>query len=301
MTVEQRGDAGELLESVGDLRQQVRLDRHNYWFPVLLFGVLTLASMAFYFGSTTSSVLNIVCSGGTKASGEHCNAVFPSNALSNGHIIAINGWRVHGSGPMSLTVTGVISRTFQWLAPGFALNNLGSWLTLYWSLALVGGLALTYLFYRRRSSKVGIEVRSLPAVLVSLALLAAALVFGALMMNGVVKPVASTLFASGGDLWMRGTAPVLIVAIALLALALVERSVGYTIYALGFVIVALMSALYDVSNLFDRMGIGAPFDSRLHELPNLILPSAYLLLGGFVMWAVQHDSRRERSSSELAR
>jgi hypothetical protein len=75
----------------------------------------------------------------------------------------------------------------------------------------------------------------------------------------------------------------------LLALAVLERSIAYMIYALGFIGVALLATLYDVVNFFDWLGIGAPFQGGAHEFPNILLPAAYLLLGGFVIWAVQHD------------
>jgi hypothetical protein len=37
-----------VLEEVGALRRRARTDRHAYWFPLLLFGVLTVASLPLY-------------------------------------------------------------------------------------------------------------------------------------------------------------------------------------------------------------------------------------------------------------
>jgi hypothetical protein len=42
------GDAAALLVEVRSLRRRTRLARHAYWFPLVLFGVLTCASIPFY-------------------------------------------------------------------------------------------------------------------------------------------------------------------------------------------------------------------------------------------------------------
>jgi len=41
-------DPGELLGEVRAIRRRARLARHAYWFPLVLFGVLTCASLPFY-------------------------------------------------------------------------------------------------------------------------------------------------------------------------------------------------------------------------------------------------------------
>ena len=94
-----------------------------------------------------------------------------------------------------------------------------------------------------------------------------------------------------GDLWGRGTVSLIILSLGLLTLAISERSAWYELYSLGFVGLALLSSLYNVSNLFDRLGLGGPFDGRGNELPNLILPAAYLLLGGLVAWVAQRHTQ----------
>ncbi|WP_394617134.1 hypothetical protein JNUCC0626_47245 [Lentzea sp. JNUCC 0626] len=38
-------DPGELLDELADLRKRARDDRHGYWFPLLLLGILTLGSL----------------------------------------------------------------------------------------------------------------------------------------------------------------------------------------------------------------------------------------------------------------
>jgi hypothetical protein len=43
-------DPGELLGEVRAIRRRARLARHAYWFPLVLFGLLTCASVPFYIG-----------------------------------------------------------------------------------------------------------------------------------------------------------------------------------------------------------------------------------------------------------
>src|SRR5262249_29124339 len=44
----EHGDSGELLGEMRAVRRRARLARHAYWFPLVLFGLLTFASIPFY-------------------------------------------------------------------------------------------------------------------------------------------------------------------------------------------------------------------------------------------------------------
>ncbi len=65
-----------------------------------------------------------------------------------------------------------------------------------------------------------------------------------------------------------------------MALAIIERSWPFLLFVAGFFGLALLSCLYNVSNLFLRFGIGATWNGKDQDLPNLILPGVYLLVGG---------------------
>ncbi len=45
---ERLGSQSELLGEMEALRRRARVTRHGYWFPLVLFGVLTCASVPFY-------------------------------------------------------------------------------------------------------------------------------------------------------------------------------------------------------------------------------------------------------------
>jgi hypothetical protein len=71
-----------------------------------------------------------------------------------------------------------------------------------------------------------------------------------------------------------------VIAFGLVVLAAIERSLPFSLFVVGFVGLALLSCLYNVSNLFLRFGIGATWNGNDQDLPNLILPGLYLLIGG---------------------
>ncbi|MEO9180332.1 MAG: hypothetical protein ABI298_01630 [Acidimicrobiales bacterium] len=244
---DQGAEATELLGSVDEARGRTRRDRHGFWFPLVVFGLLTLFSIPLYW-QYAPSLRNI-----------------PKGSVT----YSIGGTSFPGSG----------------LDPYFWTNGLGRWVTYYWTAALILGYIVTVWFYRRRAARVGISQRVWPTVLIGIGALAFVL-----WTNDILRPSSSGIFMSG-DLWGRGTVSLVILSLGLLTLAISERSAWYVIYSLGFIGLALMSSLYNVSNLFDRLGIGGPFDGNGQELPNLLLPAAYLLLGGIVCWAIQRGTR----------
>jgi hypothetical protein len=255
---DESGGAEVLLDEVSSLRVKVRTDRHGFWFPVVLFAILTLLSAPLYWQYPASP------------DSMHC----------------------HTLNKFSESCSGVVhSYSAGALAPGFGTNGVGRWVSDYWALALVLGYAATVWFYRRQGDRVGVRVRTWPAVFVGVGVLVLVLVLNEL--DG------SWDRAAGGDLWMRGTVALVILSTGILVLAILERNVWYVVFALGFVGLALLASLYNVSNLFDRFGIGGPFNGNGSEMPNIILPGVYLLLGGFLFWAVGHDAHERHHHDEI--
>jgi len=249
MTNQNVDSSEDLLESVGLLRHRVRTDRHNFWFPLVLFGFITLLSTPLYYGWPFHF------------STFHCR-----------HI------------GQELACSGTGSYDFGYLTPGFTTNQLGGWLTLFWVASLLFGYAATVWFYRHRANTVGLRIRIWPAIVVGLGLLGLTLLMQTRWRS--IEPA----FVSSGDFWMRGTAILVILSIGIVALAVLERSIVYVIYSLGFVALTLLVSLYDVSNLVHWEGLGRFITGSNQAMPNVILPGAYLLIGGFFFWAVQHDS-----------
>jgi hypothetical protein len=244
-------EARELLSSVDEARGMTRRDQHGFWFPLVVFGLLTLFSASLYWQYPLS--LRHIGKGSVTYSGGGIS--FPDNGLD----------------------------------PYFWTNGLGRWVTYYWTAALILGYFVTVLFYRRRAGRVGISQRVWPTVVIGVGALALVL-----WANDILRPG----FLMIGDLWGRGTVSLLIMSLGLLTLAISERSAWYVIYCLGFIGLALLSSLYNISNLFDRFGIGGPFHGNGQELPNLLLPAAYLLLGGLVCWAIQRHTHTLDNADE---
>ncbi len=81
-----------------------------------------------------------------------------------------------------------------------------------------------------------------------------------------------------GDLTIRGTFPFVLIAAGLLVLARAERSWALMAIAVSYAAAALLSSLYDVSNLTQRMGWTPSFSDQ--SLPNILLPALILLAAG---------------------
>jgi hypothetical protein len=181
----------------------------------------------------------------------------------------------HPSGP-----GGFVCRVVSTHDPlGGAFNPQGSsfglnrWATLYWVIAITVGFALVLVYYRRRSMSLGVQGRIWPTVLVG----------GGLFFLGVYGNRQGARLPVP-DAWIRGTGVVVVIAIGLGVLALLERNTVLGLFTLAFFGLALLSTLYDDANLFQRVGMGGLFDGSGAELPNLLLPGLFMLLGGLVFW-----------------
>jgi hypothetical protein len=110
-------EPGEVLRELAAVRRRTRSARHAYWFPLVLFGVLTCAAAPLYVSAATPAA-------GTKG------------ATITG-IAALDG---------APTVLG-----------GMPIGRSGFYLGWYWLVALVGGYLLTLVWYRRHARKIGLE------------------------------------------------------------------------------------------------------------------------------------------------
>jgi len=130
-------------------------------------------------------------------------------------------------------------------------------------------------FYWVRSRKIGNVGRIWPIVTVGL---------GALVLS-----VASRNWFSivPTEMTIRGM-QLLIIALGLIVLAAIDHAWAFSLFVAGFLGLALLSCLYDVSNLFSRLGISSHWPVDDQTPPNLILPGIYLLIGGAAFWGLHH-------------
>ena len=241
------GQQADLLGELRVLRRRARDARHAYWFPLVLFGVLTCASVPFY-----------------------AELYRPDGAAAG----------ATGPGPQLPVLGGAFS--------GSAVqHDLGY----YWLAALLGGLLLTLLWYRRNARRVGLQTPARGYVITVAVLTALALVIP--LLSRVRSPhwlswLQHLQVLWPGDLVARGTFPLVIIAAGLWALAWAERSRALTVIAAVYTASALLASLYNVENLLFRLGWNpGPGDWDLTSLPNVLLPALVLLAAGAGAFAVQ--------------
>jgi hypothetical protein len=125
------------------------------------------------------------------------------------------------------------------------------------------------LYYRRRADARGIGGSVWPYALTGVGLLGFLVVAS---MVGRLQP---------GDLFVRGLTPLLTIALGLFVLAWVERSFALGLFAAAFLTLALVVNLYDIENLFQRVGMGVPVPAI-----SLMVSGSVLLLAGVLSWNV---------------
>lgn len=239
-----------LLQEMRVLRRRARAARHAYWFPLLLFGVLTCASVPFYIHPGVPS-------------GQAGQAAQPGPQLPmlGGH-------------------------------PGFLVQR---YLGYYWLAALLSGLLLTLLWYRRNARRVGLQTPARGYVITVAVLTVLALAvppLSRLRSPHQLSWLQHLQVLWPGDLVVRGTFPFVIIAAGLWALAWAERSRALAGIAAIYTSTALLASLYDIENLLFRLGWNpAPGQWDLTSLPNVLLPALVLLAAGAGAFAVQRRHR----------
>jgi hypothetical protein len=247
------GSQADLLAEMRALRRRARSARHAYWFPLVLFGLLTCASVPFY--------LQLSSPPGPRG-------------LATG---------AAGPGPQ-LPVLGGSS--------GFPVRP---YLGYYWLAALLGGLLLTLLWYRRNARQVGLQTPARGYVITVAVLTVLALIMpllAQLRSPHWLRWLQHLQVLWPSDLVVRGTFPFVIIAAGLWALAWAERSRALAITAAVYTGTALLASLYNVENLLFRLGWNpAPNHWDLTSLPNVLLPALVLLAAGAGAFAVQQRNR----------
>ena len=176
--------------------------------------------------------------------------------------------------------------------PGLVVQR---YLGYYWLVALLAGLLLTLLWYRRNARRAGLQTPVRGHVITVAVLTVLALVIP------LLSQVRSPRWLSWlqylhllwpGDLVLRGTFPFVIIAVGLCALAWAERSRALAVIAAVYTAAALLSGLYDIENVLFRLGWNpSGGDWSRTSLPNVLLPALVLLAAGAGAFTVQQRHR----------
>ena len=239
------GEPGQLLTDLARLRRQTRVARHAYWFPLVLFGLLTCGAAPLYVAAAAPPTQS-----GAYAAETGPELLSGSPPGGNGFYI---GW--------------------------------------YWAFALVGGYLLAVVWYRWHSRRAGVATPARSYLITGVVLTVLVLAIPPLTR---VVPGLWLMWLPFADLWVRGTLAFLIIAIGLWVLARAERSRALAVIALVYTGAALLSSLYNVENIFFRLGWNpgrGAFGWQLTALPNVLLPAAVLLVGGLGAFMAQRSVR----------
>lgn len=140
---------------------------------------------------------------------------------------------------------------------------------IYWLTALAVGFVGSGLWYRRQAQRIGLRRPVLAFVLTGL------LTTVVLVLLQQVPALAWPLFWVG----LRGTLAIIVIAVALLVLAWLERSSALTAVVIAFLGVAALVSTYNVENLL--FVVGVPYGPWANAV-GVVLPGLVLLVSGLV-------------------
>lgn len=268
-----RDDPAELLDELVGLRKRARDDRHGFWFPLLLLGVLSFGSIPLSQPSDNPTIL--ISDGGP---GWWINPLVhlglkPEHEVQHPLWLSLY-W-------LAVLIGGVVATVwwYRWRALRVGVEtSTGTYVqvALFGSLAVLLGIPQsTSLFFEYSPVYPGVLMAvAFMAVLLGLALLA----FRARRARPLFVPVGLVLVSMalsllqlpdiGLDLGMGGLAQFTVMALGLLTLAWLERSVLCTVIAVVFAVSVLI-----VNN--SPMSIDA-----LGNAQDVLLPATVLVLGG---------------------
>jgi hypothetical protein len=235
----------DALRSASRWRSNARARRHDCWFVLVTFGVVTLAATPFFWQSASR------CPGGCRAAAVSAFSVAPS------------------PGPLGNS-----------LVYGFVDTGIGKWISLYWVISVPLGLLATTLYYRRRARQTGLQGRIAPAIGLSLLLIVLLVVFSsnflaAFHIEKLSEWVPVFTFRT------RGLGPLLIIGISVAALAVIDHR--RSLVALASVFLAI-SILANLNTSVEPLRVSFHLPLSAQGLPNVIVPGLTLIVGGIGYW-----------------
>jgi len=194
-----------------------------YWFPLALFGLLSLAAAPFYRVAGQYSAFGWA-------------GYAPLQSAGNGGFFVISG---------SPFLPGGLFRHSFFLPGGPWFFDSSFVLGWYWLEAIVGGYLLTLAWYRRQARRTGAVLPARSYWVAGIVLIAAGLVLPLLWvtLSGFWQP---TLLAA---LWMQGTVEFIVIAMGLWLFASHERSRSLVVIALAYTVTALLTNVWQPAAL----------------------------------------------------
>lgn len=208
------------IDDVSVLKSRTRRARRGMWFPLVIFGLVILASTPLYmhFNGDSPPIPALLAPD------------VPAPTTPPATDIAIGG----PSGLLHLFTGGMF--TFSPLK-----------ITVFWLVAGPMAYLVTAGFYWLHARRRGVATSSRAYVLTGLGLFALLVVTSTPLIPVPVH----------GNLLVRGLTPLLAVALGLFVLASVERSWALLAFAVPFLALCVTANLYDMANVTYRLGLGS--------------------------------------------
>lgn len=280
-----------LLDELDELRQRTRNDRHAYAFPLFLFGALVLLSPVLYATTLPRDDFELVPVG---------SGAFPQFTAIGLTYPDLVGWY------WISTIIGGLWATSWWYRRRARRHGVETDVrvpTAAAVAALAGFLVWEPLFgtLLRDVFDYHYGFYSMPALNLPILFGSAA---GAVVAGlwstrhtgwprtagvAVTAFLTAVFFGAVVVYLIRGYGALVIIAAALLALAWAERSTLLAVVGGLFTAAALLVNLYDVQNVFYRLGWHAGWNDQVSTLQSMLLPGLILTVGGVV--AVVRDRR----------
>jgi hypothetical protein len=174
-----------------------------------------------------------------------------------------------------VTVAVAAPPALSFLGSGWQPFAVGShWIGLYWFVATQVGIVATALWYRWRGNRIGLRTPARAFLVIGISAVEIGLV-----VSLVAPQIGVPLF---GDLFIRGTFPLVLLAVPLAVLTWMERSPALAAVTAAYTALALVASFYNVENILFRLGWTPTLS--LVRLPNVALPALLLLLAGAGAW-----------------
>jgi hypothetical protein len=281
--------SSDVLADLDTLRRRTRDDRRAYSFPLFLFGTLILLAPLCYAGYDVPTELELI---------PNDTGPFPqfisSILVRNPDVV---GWY------WVLTIVGGLWLTNWWYRHRARRQGVETDIqvpTAAVIAALLGFLVWQPLFAAPLQEQFGVlSARSEPAVNLPILVGSAVLATAASLWStrraewprtagvAVAAFLATVAFGALSVYFSYGYGALVIIAAALLVLAWAERSVLLAIVGVLFIGLSLLVILYNVENVFHRLGWHTGWDARVVALQSLLLPGIVLVVGGVVAVARQ--------------
>jgi hypothetical protein len=296
-------EAAAWLQEVDAQRSRARRDRQGYWLPLLLLGLLILGAPLVYRSGEHS-----VYRGGERTGPANLGPLtaFGPRGLSTGNPTAVGLYWL-GAVVLGLLVT---IAWYRWRAQRVGVETPTLAVLLVGSAGLV--LLLVVVPFVTRALVPALNAAPAAAFWLSTALFVVSTTVVTVALwapradrlprwRAVVAAAGVVVALLSADVLFlftttHGFAPLLIIGVAVLALAAVERSVLCAVVAVLFTLSALLANLYDMENQAYRLGLmagpGGAADPSLVAFANLVLPAAVLIVGGGLAALVTRQAAR---------